>query len=698
MTLPSPSRSIFARHRWATILGAIVLLLIVIVLLFDWNWVRGPVNSYISRKTQREFTSSDLHVRLSMNPTIRMRDVVFANAPWAEKAPMAKLGILEFSVSLRDLLDGKVLVPRVALTDADLHFERLPDNRKNWIISDPSDTSPSRLRISSLSITRGNLQYVDRGLPFIVKIAASTFDPTVQAKVADAKAPPINKNYTTRFAFEGKYHDAGFSGDALTGDVLSFQESGINFPLKGHLVAGTTKLDVEGNVADAANISAIDVRLRMSGQTLANLYPFLLLPLPASPPYKVDGHLTLRDNRYGLDEIHGQIGSTDISGNAAYQDKKPRPLLQAKLHSNLLDVGDLGPLVGVTTKSSTTAAPPTQAETNTRPAAQSKEHQTNGDKVLPAGAPAGQRLLPTGKFEGGRLKAIDAEAELTAKQVKAPDQLDVQNVKAVLDLKDGVLKLDPFNVDFAGGHVLTKIDLDARQPILGMKTDVRVQQLSLSKLLPNSPKIVQSQGAVDGHIALSGNGNSIADVAAKADGRISATLSRGQISNLLDAAAGLNGGKVLTLLIGGDKEIPVRCGAALFDVKTGKGQSKLFVVDTEQTRIDGTGDFDLDQELFDLTVKPQPKHPGILSLRTPLRLHGTFRNPDYQLDKKQLAMRAGGAIALGVVAPIAALIPLLETGPGNDVDCARLSSVALGSDPKSTQPVTVPTVARTKDR
>lgn len=686
MRSPTPQSTQARPHRrWPIAVAALVVALVVL-LVFDWNWLRGPLNSYVSRKTQRTFTSSDLHVRLGLTPTVRLRDVAFANADWAPAAPMAKIGVLEFSVSLPALLSGHVLVPRVALTDAELHFEQLADHRRNWIISDPNDTSPSRLRIGSLSVTRGTLEYTDRGLPMSVRVAVSTLDPPAPVKTGDEKAAPDAAKYTTRYAFKGTYHDASFSGDALTGDVLSFQQTGIEFPLRGRLTAGTTQLDVEGNVADAANISAVDVRLRMAGQTLANLYPFMLLPLPASPPYRIEGRLTKQGPRFGLDEIRGQIGSTDVSGNGAYVDQKPRPLLQAKLHSELLNIADLGPLIGITTKTASNAAPPTQAQTNSRPAAQAKERESSGDRILPAGTPSGSRLLPTGEFEGGRIKAIDADAELTAKRVKAPDKLEVANLKAVLHLKDGILKLDPFNVDFAGGHILSVIDLDARQPTLAARVEVRLEKLQLAQMLPQSPRQAASQGVLDAHVALHGNGDSIADVAAKADGHIGAVLSRARISNLLDAEAGLNGGKIITLLVGGDKDIPVRCGAAAFDVRSGQGRSILFVVDTEQTRIDGVGSFDLDNERFDATITPQPKHPGILSLRTPMRLFGSFRHPDYELDKTTLALRVGGALALAAVAPVAALIPLFETGPGADVDCKRLSSMALANSPAALHP------------
>src|SRR5262249_11296386 len=153
-----------------------------------------------------------------------------------------------------------------------------------------------------------------------------------------------------RYEFTGKYRDAGFSGTAMTGEVLSFQESGVPFPVKGDLRAGTTRLQVEGSVADAASISGIDVNLHMAGETLANIYPFLLLPLRASPPYEFSGRLALKDTRYTMEGIRARIGSPDLHGQAAYVQQKPRPLLTADLHSGLINMADLGPLIGVKTK------------------------------------------------------------------------------------------------------------------------------------------------------------------------------------------------------------------------------------------------------------------------------------------------------------------------------------------------------------
>jgi uncharacterized protein involved in outer membrane biogenesis len=75
-------------------------------------------------------------------------------------------------------------------------------------------------------------------------------------------------------------------------------------------------------------------------------------------------------------------------------------------------------------------------------------------------------------------------------------------------------------------------------------------------------------------------------------------------------------------------------------------------VHTEQTQLLGTGGFDLAHETFDMEVAPKPKRKGILSLRTPIWVYGSFKNTEFSLDKGPLLTRAGGAIALAIIAPI----------------------------------------------
>ena len=75
---------------------------------------------------------------------------------------------------------------------------------------------------------------------------------------------------------------------------------------------------------------------------------------------------------------------------------------------------------------------------------------------------------------------------------------------------------------------------------------------------------------------------------------------------------------------------------------------------TEDAILDVSGNINLAQEQLDLTIHTNSKGLRVLSLRAPLYVRGGFKQPRVSADKGVLLMRAGGAIALAVLAPVAA--------------------------------------------
>jgi uncharacterized protein involved in outer membrane biogenesis len=109
----------------------------------------------------------------------------------------------------------------------------------------------------------------------------------------------------------------------------------------------------------------------------------------------------------------------------------------------------------------------------------------------------------------------------------------------------------------------------------------------------------------------------------------------GRISNLLDAKLGLNAGKVLRLLVGGDRSIVINSADVAFDFDNGSGTSKNIFLDTAQTRVVGTGSIGLRDESVDLLLTPHQKKAGFFSLRSSLiRVEGSFRHPQWAIVKK----------------------------------------------------------------
>jgi uncharacterized protein involved in outer membrane biogenesis len=111
-----------------------------------------------------------------------------------------------------------------------------------------------------------------------------------------------------------------------------------------------------------------------------------------------------------------------------------------------------------------------------------------------------------------------------------------------------------------------------------------------------------------------------------------------------------------------------------FNVKDGLMTSEALVVDTDDTYIGGDGTISLRDESLRLKLVPLPKDVSILSVRGPLHVRGTFDDPQIALDKATLARKIGMAIMLGLINPLAAVIPTIETGPGEGkkAPCAEL--------------------------
>ncbi|WP_295970066.1 AsmA family protein, partial [uncultured Xanthomonas sp.] len=283
---------------------------------------------------------------------------------------------------------------------------------------------------------------------------------------------------------------------------------------------------------------------------------------------------------------------------------------------------------------------------------------------------ATDKVLPSTPYDLGKLRAMDADVRWKAQRINAPS-LPLDDMDAHLKLDDGVLLLQPLNFGVAGGDLRSDIRMDARKPTLFTRAQVSIRGVQLGKLFPDGKLAKEAAGAIGGEIALAGSGNSIAQMIGSADGSVAVGMGKGRISNLVMELAGLDIAESLKFLVTKDREIPVRCAFGDFGVQHGVMTSRALAFDSTDTLLVGSGSIDLGQERLDLLLKAQPKDHSILALRSPLRVGGTFKDPSFRPDFKALGLRGAIAVALGSIAPPAALLATIETGPGKDIQCGR---------------------------
>ena len=143
-------------------------------------------------------------------------------------------------------------------------------------------------------------------------------------------------------------------------------------------------------------------------------------------------------------------------------------------------------------------------------------------------------------------------------------------------------------------------------------------------------------------------------------------LAGGTISHLAVEAAGLDLAQGLGVLIKGDDALPVECTVAELTIDQGLLRPRALVLDTRDSTLWIDGSLSLATEHMDMRLVATPKDFSPLTLRSPLRVSGTFADPTISLDNNgQLGAKLGAAALLGLLNPLAALIPLVDPGEGD---------------------------------
>jgi AsmA family protein len=186
-------------------------------------------------------------------------------------------------------------------------------------------------------------------------------------------------------------------------------------------------------------------------------------------------------------------------------------------------------------------------------------------------------------------------------------------------------------VGIGAGRATGKANVDTRSKPLHGDAEVDVSAIEIESLLPAKAAKSLLSGTLHGHAALKASGNSAEDLLGSAAGRISAFVSGGTISSLLDAKMGLQGGRVIRSMLTGAEPMPVRCAAVVLDVERGTARIRSLVVDSERTRTLGSGTIDLGKEALDVVLTPEAKQSGLFILDRSIHLHGPLREPRHEL-------------------------------------------------------------------
>lgn len=618
--------------RFGAIALASAAALAFVVVFFPWNAARGPIGKLVGTHLEREVTLGGLAVRWGRPIRVTVTDLAIANLPWAAEQPMlaARETVLWFT--LPSLL--RMAPVRVAFTDARLALERNADGADNWHLDG------ARAPIGNVSVERGTVRLRD---------ARARADVTLALQ---SQAPAAGGAPTLRFSGKGTLRDEPVTLEGTSEGIAALQDAQDPFRLAFVARAGGTRIDFDGTVEPAA-LDNLTGALHVTGPDLARLYPLVPAPLPWTPPYDVRGQLTHARGRWEYADLAGRVGDSNLAGNLVVDTSSGRAATRADFTSTRLDTKDLGGFIGL---------PPGEADKRGRSPSQRKALQRRA---------ASGHALPDQPLELARLRGHDVDLRFRGTGVTW-SAIPLDSVATHLVLKDGVLRLDPLDLGLASGRVTAQITVDATSDTPQARAQAEARNVELKRIFPQLASPKGTAGRFGGRMQVRAQGKSVAQMLAAMNGEAAFIMRGGEASTLALLLSNLDLANATTLLMRGDETAEVHCAVASLQIERGIATPDLFVVDTSAEVITATGGIDFRNERYDLHLKAQSKRPSLLALRGPIVIGGTFRDPDVHPSVAPVAARVGAAIGLGLLAPPLALLPLVDFGGAQDVDCGGL--------------------------
>lgn len=651
-----------ARFPFWRILGSLALFIFVIVLVgvgiilfVPSHVIQQIAGSKGSTALGRDF-AIDGPVTIDWDwttPFIHINKIRIGNMPGSKEPNMIAIDEVNFHIKMWKLLEGQLNLPDIVLNKPHIVLEELDADHKNWEF--PGLSKANAVSHAALPTRRSNFPIL--GLLTIHDGLLIYHDATknlsVQLNIDTANAGGGEKAAFT-ISGNGDLQNKPFEIKAQGGSLAMLRNSHAVYPLNLHIAMGATKIDVDGTFTDPVQMEGIDTTLDLSGANLADLFYLTEIPLPPTPTYKLSGHLTKKGDLWTFEKFQGKVGGSDLEGDLSYDTSGQRGYMKAVLTSQLLDMKNLAGFVGG--KSSVKETPQTKA-------AEAKKDDTQ------------KRVLPDVSLDLTRLRATDMDVDFKAAQVLQPG-LPMNDMDVGFHLKDGVLRLDPFDFGVANGKISGSLVLDGRTDTPRVQTDLSLQRLSLKQFFTDTRFAPLAEGFIGGHFKVDGQGHSLAEVLASSNGHITLLMSGGSISRLIVDAAGLDLGHATPLLLDQDKPTGIRCMVGDFDVKDGMLNSDAFVFDTTASNINGEAHVNLRDESINAKIESHPKRASVAAL-TPIVVGGHLAGPSIGLDPKEEGARVGAAAVLSAfLTPLAGIIPFIELGLGKDSDCKGLIEAA----------------------
>jgi len=608
---------------------AAVIGLVIFINQFDLNEYKPQIEKIVFEQTGRTLKlNGDIGLKISLVPTVAVKDVSLSNADWVSDKPMVKIKEADVTFGILPLLKKKIEIEEINIIEPQINLAMNKDGIGNWVFTKPaedeSDTQKENQAkdketidgsaapllagfvAKSLYIENGILNYED------LKTKSKT---NLEIKSLMLAAKDINSEIDLKYdvVFNGEDINGVIYADSLTA-LLNNKPYNVTLSTKAYkanLKAKALLDDLMGDLSFDANVNASS--------------PNGNFGLPA-----VELTTNVKGN---LREINAKVSKLDLGGNAIKGNVKAnisgtKPVINADVSSDLFDLTKLTP-----------------------------QKKSAAISMIPTAHAAS--YVPDEKLDLSFLKTFDANVKVDVKKLLINEDIGMDNVKGTIDVKNGVLNINPLSMVAGDGNVSGNMSISSTGNVLNLNLDGKnvVLQKFMRNLNPANDSTFgfKSGGKTDLHIALKSNGGTYQKLVENLNGQVLFVVGDSQLQA---GALKYLKGNFLTQLLSAlkleakDPKMSMKCAVLRADFKDGKALlPKGIVFDSKKIMVVGDGNVNLQNDKIDIAIRP---FNGSLTdtniaqaISSLVKVGGTVQNPGIAIDTASVVKNVVGVAMTG---------------------------------------------------
>lgn len=614
---PKPEPAPAVSRRWGRALIGIGLTLVLLLSLPLGAWFVLPrlelahlAADQASSALGRKVTIEQLRITPGERLRVELRGLSLANLQGGSQAEMVTLESLTASLDLWELLSGSIALREARIEGLSVLLERNTEREPNWHFGQEERASATPARRSfplfeQIGIARSEI---------IFRTSNGLVLPT---KLDTASLTSAGLHEPIMLRAEGSYNAVPIIMEGPLGSIAAFRDAANPFSLDLTATAEEAVMTLFGSATDPLNFDGVQGQLELRAPN-----PRALLALGGGStagvpelPIQVSGTLDRQGDLWRLTSVGGELDGAPLTGALLQLREGARGQPDALALDLAFTRLDLNRIL--------LAGGHGEGDEADMPLA-----------VFTAPDPLIELRLAATELRYGQMQAREARlvASMVPGQVRV-ETLAMQAFGARISAT-GLLEADDEEVKVTADLELAEGELEQLRRAFG------IRELPLS-------------GRIDGRLAVTGRGRTLN--AASREAHVSAVLvmSGGTIAREVIEMASTD---VRALFRRARGRSRLSCAIGVLDMRAGVGEIAPIRLRSANGTIHGLASFDLNRQRLDLVIGSQRNTTSATALDIPVRVSGSFADPDVLPAQ----WSGSGRARLAAGDPVAPLPPALR--------------------------------------